>query len=243
MTELVTPPPDAAAPPPAAAAPPPPTVPAEERRGDRWGTWLALLSAIILGIAAVLTAWSSYRESLTSDGVLKNYSEQQVLVSAANDEFAKADQQASTEKQFYVSYAIAVSEDNQGAQDGLLLTMSTELQNALQWWADQPDTGPDTPFVVENPHYATLPSQVLKAKGDALMAQAAERRAEAEVADAVSDRFGLANVFFAVVLFLAGIATLLSRKFIQVGVLALSVVMLGMGLYVLTTSPGWSDLT
>lgn len=237
MSDLAT------APTPAPAAPPeePPT-PTKDT-GERWAFWLSLFAALILGLAAVLTAWSSYRESLTSDGVLKNYSEQQVLVSAANDEYAKADQQASTEKQFYVSYAIAVSENNQGAQDGLLITMSKELQNALEWWADQPDSGPDTPFVAENPAYAKLPSQVLKAKGDALMAQADEKRAAAEEADGVSDRFGLANVFFAVVLFLAGIATLLNRRFIQIGVLVLSIVMLGIGLYILMSSPGWAELT
>ena len=45
---------------------------------------LAIAAAVLLGIAAVLTAWSAYRESLTSDQVLKGYSEQQATLALAN---------------------------------------------------------------------------------------------------------------------------------------------------------------
>ena len=55
-----------------------------EHTGVSQGT-LAIAAAVMLGIAAVLTAWSAYRASLTSDLVLKNYSEQQAATALAND--------------------------------------------------------------------------------------------------------------------------------------------------------------
>ena len=205
---------------------------------------VALLAAIILGIAAVLTAWSSYREALTSDEVLKGYSEQQAKIAEANDVFSQADQESGIERQFFVSYAIAAAEKNSGALVALQATMTKELFSAIDWWVEQPDeTSPQTPFVEENPNFASLPSQQLIAEADALIAEADTKRAAAEEADTVSDRFGLANVFFAVVLFLAGIATLLQRRGIQLGILVLSIAMLLGGVLILVTTPGWSNLT
>ena len=75
------------------------------------------------------------------------------------------------------------------------------------------------------------------------MADASAKRVEAEAADQVSDRFGLANVFFAIVLFLAGVATHLGRAKVQIGVLVLSVAMLIGGVMFLVTTPGWSALS
>ena len=64
----------------------------------------------------------------------------------------------------------------------------------------------------------------------------------AEAADANSDRFDLANVFFAVVLFVAGLTTIVQRRSIQIGFLALSVVGLLGGVIVLVTTPGWAAI-
>ena len=88
---------------------------------------LALVAAILLGIAAVLTAWSAYRESLTSDLVLKNYSEQQATIALANDTYGRADQQESLEVSVFLEWAIAVSAGNLDAADYLEQVMSDEL--------------------------------------------------------------------------------------------------------------------
>jgi len=216
-----------------------PPIPHEDR-----GSRLVLLAAVILGIAAVLTAWASYRASLTSDGVIKNYAEQQALISEANDTYALSDREAQLEQQFFLQYAIAKAEGNTGVEDYLIETMGEELYQVVLWWEEQPrETQPLSPFVEENPNYAGLPSQDLIAQGDDLKGQADARRVIAETADADSDRFELANVFFAIVLFLAGVATLLGRRSVQIGILSLSVVMMVAGIVVLVTTPGWSSLT
>ena len=205
---------------------------------------LALAAAILLGIAAVLTAWSSYRESLTSDLVLKNYSEQQASIALANDAYIRSGQERQQELTLFVDAALAGAaagdDGNTLAYDYLTEgIMSEELYAAFAWWRDEPDeTTPPTPFVPENPAFAALPSEVLLAEGRAYDEQAEASRAAAEEADANSDRFDLANVFFAVVLFVAGLTTIVQRRSIQIGFLSLSAVGLLAGFAVLATTSG-----
>ena len=214
-----------------------------ERRDSTRGA-LALAAAILLGIAAVLTAWSAYRESLTSDLVLKNYSEQQAAIALANDAYIRAGQERQQELALFLDAAlagVAASEDGNTVVYDYLTEgiMSPELLSAFAWWRDEPEeTSPATPFVPENPAFANLPSEVLLAEGQALDEQAETLRVAAEAADADSDRFDLANVFFAVVLFIAGLTTIVQRRSIQIGFLALSAVGLVAGFAVLATTPG-----
>ena len=214
-----------------------------ERRDSTQGA-LALAAAILLGIAAVLTAWSAYRESLTSDLVLKNYSEQQAAIALANDAYIRAGQERQQELALFLDAAlagVAASEDGNTVVYDYLTEgiMSPELFSAFAWWRDEPEeTSPATPFVPENPAFANLTSEVLLAEGQALDEQAETLRVAAEAADANSDRFDLANVFFAVVLFIAGLTTIVQRRSIQIGFLALSAVGLVAGFAVLATTPG-----
>jgi hypothetical protein len=205
---------------------------------------LAIAAAVMLGIAATLTAWSAYRESLTSDLVLKNYSEQQATIALANDTYGRADQQETLETTLFLNWAIATSTGNADAAAYLEVVMSDEVYAAVEWWNAEPtETSPPTPFDGSNPYFADLPSQLLTVEGDALLAEAEGLRVSAEEADGTSDRFDLANVFFAVVLFVAGLTTIVQRRSIQIGFLALGTVGLIGGVVVLVTTTGWSSFS
>ena len=201
---------------------------------------LAIAAAVLLGIAAVLTAWSAYRESLTSDLVLKSYSEQQATLALANDAYIRAGQERAQETSIFLDTAIASFEGNTDLEAYLTeQVMSDEVYAVFQWWVELPvEETPPTPFVPENPAFAELPSEILLAEGQAYDEQAETLRLAAEAADANSDRFDLANVFFAVVLFVAGLTTIVQRRSIQIGFLALSAVGLIAGFAVLATTPG-----
>jgi hypothetical protein len=204
---------------------------------------LAIAAAILLGFAAVLTAWSAYRESLTSDLVLKNYSEQQAATARANDAYIRSGQERQQELTLFVDAAVEANRLTGGNTDVFTyLTkgiMSKELYAAYEWWQEEPEeTTPLTPFVPQNPEFAGLPSQALLAKAKAKDRQAEASRVAAEAADSNSDRFDLANVFFAVVLFVAGLTTIVQRQSIQIGFLALSAVGLVAGFAVLATTSG-----
>jgi hypothetical protein len=204
---------------------------------------LALAAAILLGLAATLTAWSAYRESITGDQILKNYSEQQATIALANDTFGRADQQESLEISLFLEWAVTTATGSDDAANYLEQVMSDELYAAVLWWAEEPEeNSPATPFVEENPYFAELPSQVLIAEGEQLLSDADELRLAAEEADALSDRFALSSVFFAVVLFIAGLTTIVQRRSIQVGFLVISVLGLAAGVVVLVTTAGWASL-
>lgn len=223
------------------------TTDTRETDGQRTGVTqagLAITAAMLLGVAATLTAWSAYRESLTSDLVLKNYSEQQATISLANDTYGRADQQESLETTLFLDWAVATSTGNDDAAAYLAVVMSDELYAAVEWWNVEPEeTSPPTPFDVANPYFADLPSQLLITDGDALLEEADGLRLAAEEADATSDRFDLANVFFAVVLFIAGLTTIVQRRSIQVAFLTFGVVGLVGGIAVLVTTAGWASLS
>ncbi|MFM9163858.1 MAG: hypothetical protein ACKOQ0_00620 [Solirubrobacterales bacterium] len=203
---------------------------------------LAIAAAVLLGMAAVLTAWSAYRASLTSDLVLKNYSEQQAATALANDAYIRSGQERQQELTLFVDAAVEANKEEGSAVVFNYLTqgiMSKELYAAFKWWQEEPEkTTPPTPFVPENPEFENLPSEVLLAEGQANDEKAEVSRVAAEKADADSDRFDLANVFFAVVLFVAGLTTIVQRRSIQIGFLALSVVGLVAGFIVLATTSG-----
>ncbi|MFM9022609.1 MAG: hypothetical protein ACKOK7_02490, partial [Solirubrobacterales bacterium] len=182
---------------------------------------LAIAAAVLLGMAAVLTAWSAYRASLTSDLVLKNYSEQQAATALANDAYIRSGQERQQELTLFVDAAVEANKEDGSATLFNYLTqgiMSKELYAAFKWWQEEPEkTTPPTPFVPENPEFENLPSEVLLAEGQANDEKAEVSRVAAEKADADSDRFDLANVFFAVVLFVAGLTTIVQRRSIQIG--------------------------
>ena len=218
---------------------PPPAPPKDSR-------WLELTAAILLGIAAVLTAWASYRASLVSDRVISNYSEMQTKVAAANDLYGNADQARAQEVQFFVTFALEANRTGPevaGTTAYLLDVMGPEMAAAVEWWAAEGDAAPATPFVDDNPELENLPSAKAFAGAEAAMAEAETFRIAAQKADADSDGFELANVFFAVTLFVAGIATLVRTRSITIGLLALGFTMVFVGAIVVVTTPGWASLS
>lgn len=204
---------------------------------------LALAAAIVLGLAAILTAWGSFQSARAGGDVTQNYADQQANIATANDIYAQSDQASQLEQQFFLTYAINAAQGNSDAVAYLETTMSDELAAAVSWWIDQPEeTSPPTPFVEDNPEYANLPSQVLLDEGNTTIEAADAFRVAAEDANKVGDRFGLAGVFFAITLFLAGIATLLQKTSIQIGILVLGVAMLVVGSVIIVGTPGWASL-
>lgn len=222
-----------------------PTDTSTDAPGERT-RWPEIVAATVLGIAAVLTAWSSYRASLIGDQVVQNYSEMQADLAEANDLYSNGDQQFAQEQQFFVTFALQANSGGEAAEANtayLFEVMGPEMAAAVDWWASQDDDGPTTPFVEENPEFANLASSQAYAAGDEALARSEERRKVAEKADADSDRFELANVFFAVTLFVAGVATLVASRRITFGLLGLGIAMMAAGIVVVVTTPGWASLS
>jgi hypothetical protein len=192
-----------------------------------------ILAAMVLGFAAVLTAYAAYRGALTDDLVLKNYAESQANITQGNDWYASGYQNASLEQTAFFQYATELLGGNQEAADYLYGLMSPGQQALIDEWSADPREEAISPFSEEYAAYAELDSQYDFHEGDTFYDSAEQNRIDAEEADDKSDIFELSQVFFAVTLFVAGVAALLQSPKVQIGVLTLGIAMLVVGSIVL----------
>ena len=192
--------------------------------------------AVMLGLAAIVTAWTAFQSSQLGDKVQESFSEGIRTSDQASQEFNTAIATDNQDQAIFLEYAKAlVSEDEVTATYIQESLMSPELAAAVAWWVEQPDdTGPDSPFVEENPDW-----------DDSSWTAAAELDVEAQQyfdaakqADTDGDEFDLLEVIVTLSLFLFGIASLVRQQKIQVGLATVGGVIL---IYSIITAIGLGD--
>lgn len=180
--------------------------------------------AVMLGLAAIITAWTAFQSTQLGDKVQESFSEGIRTSDQASQEYNTAIATDNQDQAIFLEYAKAlVAEDEVTATYIQESLMSPELLAAVEWWIEQPDdTGPDSPFVEENPNW-----------DDSSWATAADLDVEAQQyfdsarqADADGDKFDLLEVIVTLSLFLFGIASLVRQQKIQVGLAAVGGVIL-----------------
>jgi hypothetical protein len=204
---------------------------ADERRRKR----LEFVSAIILSLATVLTAWCGYQAARWNSLATRRYSE----ATAARIKAASLDNQANQDMAFqaslFVQYITALSEKNQDLAQFLYQRFPAPLKTATDaWLATKPLQNPDAP---KSPF--AMPAYVLPATQQAadLDAQADQAFADAVAAGGTAGSYLRLTVIFASVLFLAGIAARLDIWAVRLGLLSLAVVVLAGALITLFTYP------
>ncbi len=180
--------------------------------------------AVMLGLAAIITAWTAFQSSQLGDKVQESFSEGIRSSDQASQEYNTAIATDNQDQAIFLEYAKAlVAEDEVTATYIQESLMSPELAAAVEWWIEQPDdTGPDSPFVEENPNW-----------DDSSWATAADLDVEAQQyfdsarqADADGDEFDLLEVIVTLSLFLFGVASLVRQQKIQVGLAAVGGIIL-----------------
>jgi hypothetical protein len=164
---------------------------------------LELLVAVLLGLAAVATAWAAYQSSQYGGQVLEHFSQANLNISNANAYYSEGDQTYLEDQILFVEYSKAVNQGDDDLANYLHDSlMSTELASAVDWWQrpENIDTY-DSPFVDENPNYT------ISAYDDAT---ALEDDTDAafkggQDAGATGDKFSLITVLLAGSLFVLGI--------------------------------------
>jgi hypothetical protein len=187
----------------------------EER--DRRARTLETLNAVLLGLAAVATAIAGYRSALLASDALRGYSTAVTTVSDANQAYTEGTQQVQLDQTVFVEYVKAL---NSGEADLALYLKETlarpELIAAIDWWEEQGDDGPLTPFDDSNPEY----TNEFYDSADILSDQTDETFEAAKVADTRGNQFDLAVAIFATALFLYGISAVSRAYRIQLTSLA-----------------------
>ena len=171
--------------------------------------------AVMLGLAAIITAWTAFQSSQLGDKVQESFSEGIRSSDQASQEYNTAIATDNQDQAIFLEYAKAlVSEDEVTATYIQESLMSPELAAAVEWWIEQPDdTGPDSPFVEENPNWD---DSSWNTAAD-LDVEAQQYFDSARQADADGDEFDLLEVIVTLSLFLFGVASLVRQQKIQVG--------------------------
>ena len=174
--------------------------------------------AVMLGLAAIITAWTAFQSSQLGDKVQESFSEGIRSSDQASQEYNTAIATDNQDQAIFLEYAKAlVAEDEVTATYIQESLMSPELAAAVQWWIEQPDdTGPDSPFVEENPNWD---DSSWNTAAD-LDVEAQQYFDSARQADADGDEFDLLEVIVTLSLFLFGVASLVRQQKIQVGLAA-----------------------
>ena len=187
------------------------TLGSDEAANDKRDNRLELLAAIVLGIAALLTAFATFQAGKKGGEALQGYSESSAQLSDANQFYNQGGQTSALDQSLFVEYAIAQTEGNTDVADYLRGTlMRPELSEAIDWFdandeAETPfDDAEDNPYTIED--YETA---------NDLEEQSRETFEQGSAADDEGDQYEMANVLFAIALFAAGIATVFRRADLQ----------------------------
>ena len=198
---------------------PPPS--AREREGE---SALAIIAAVLLGLAATLTALSAYQAALRDGEVLEGYNQAAAQLSDANYYYSQGNQTFAADQALFVEYASAAQADQLQAAEYMRTLMRPELLEAVDWWQGDEeavtpfDDDPDNPYVIAE-----------FGEAERLAAESEEANDQAQEAGEVGDAFELATVLLALTLFFAGIATLFRRRMLSWSLLVVAGVALALG--------------
>jgi hypothetical protein len=183
---------------------------------------IEVIAAIVLGLAAVFTAWSAYQAVIHSGTALEAFSDSALTSVEAQQQLGSGDMLWTEDLIVFLDWEKAVRAGDTEYADHLKGLMTWRLVEAIDWWKAQPEPRPPSPFVEGSPIWTNY----FYDRGEALQSQAHETFRKAQAASATSDRFTLSTVLYALVLFIAGIALALRRTRIAAVLLGISLVVL-----------------
>jgi hypothetical protein len=164
---------------------------------------LELIVAILLGLAAVATAWAAFQGSKWDGEVNKGYTDANLSLSDANAFYNAGDQIYLNDQLLYLEYERAMwNGDTEYAEYVRDSLMRDEFIAALEWY-EQPENTEAywSPFVEENPFYTIAEYGT----ADELVTATDESYDEAQSANKTGDTYNLITVMLAASLFVLGI--------------------------------------
>jgi hypothetical protein len=198
---------------------------------------LELLTVLLLGLAAMATAWAAFQASSFDGKVVEGFTDANLSLSDANAYYNSGDQTYAGDQMLFLEYERALNaEDEEYAvfiKDSL---MRDELIAAIDWW-EQPENFDAyySPFVEENPTYIIADYT----EAEALVEDTDASYDEAKDAAGYGDTYNLIAVLLAASLFVLGIAGSFRAMPIRLAmILAGGVIFLGSTAWMLTLPTG-----
>lgn len=196
-----------------------------ERRQRILDSW----TAIILAVAAVATAWSSFQASQWSNAQSDAQSASAIQRSDANRAASEATSESVVDSQMWISWVEAESSGLKDRAGFLRDRFSPALDRAQkEWLGTVPVDAEGNPATVPLGTPVDLPSYVPPARlrADALSDKAEGSLAAADEASNHATSYVMLTVLFALVLFFASVATKFTAPKVQVSLILVSLLLL-----------------
>ena len=200
-----------------------------------WDRRLEIVSAILMSIATVTSAWCAYQSARWSGEQAFYLSEAAAMGRDSAQKMIQAGQVETLDVAMFLEYTRALSQKNHNLANFLYQRFRPELKTATDaWLALKPLQNPDAP---PSPFEMTEYRIIEKEDAQRLNDTVHERVDEARNANKISDNYILFTVIFASVLFFGGIATKFQSRRLKIVVLATGYVVYFSGISLLVTIP------
>src|SRR3989454_1899969 len=204
-------------------------------RQQRIERWFEVVTAIMLGVVAVATAWSGYQATRWAGEQSTLYAQASALRVESTRDSTLAGQYKLFDSIIVNNWINAYTQGNTKLATIYQKRFRPELQVAFAaWLATNPFTNPNAP---PGPLFMPQYKVSQDALANQLDAEAAKTFDKGQAAKEQGDAYVLNTVFLATVLFLTAIAENFTWNRIRAVILSVALVMLLFGLYHLVTYP------
>ena len=183
---------------------------------------LEILSAILLSLATVSSAWCAYQAARWNGVQSIYFSDAATLGREAVHNSILGQQRITVDVSLFIEFVAAKSQNNDAFADFLYQRFDPALKKSTDvWLALKPLKNPDAPpSPFEMPEYSIVELQTAKQ----LRLQMEDKQLAARSANRASDNYVLLTVLFAMVLFFGGIANKFQSRRVKTGVLIVGTV-------------------
>lgn len=196
---------------------------------------MGAVSAVVLSLATVLTAWCGYQAARWGGVQASSYSQASAARTQAAQKNNEATMRMNMHLTLFTQYVVAIAQDNTKLADFFYARFPLLLRTATDdWLKTKPLTNPDAPrSPFDMPSYQ-LPERV---ESDRLTTLADEKAEKAAHANELADRYVLLTVIFASSLFFCGISSKFRWLALEAGMIGIGALLLLGGFVVALTLP------
>jgi hypothetical protein len=211
------------------------TEPAEERPVGRRERILELITVVLLSLTTLLTAWSGYQAAKWGGEQSERFSDVGELRGEAQRQLTLAGQQRIDDLLYFDGWLDARERHDRRFEELYRNRFREEFLPAFRaWLAQKPFEHPETAV---GPLYLPEYRLAAVARAASFDRRAVEANTEALGAKKHDDNYILSTVFFAAVLFFAGISLRFEWRPLRIAVLSMAALMLTVGIVFLATLP------